>query len=255
MPNLTFWPVHACGVQHATPWHILRIESAQVRRRNLGDCLGSSHDMPTHSLGFRQIWLVDQFTGTSPQKVPRHCSMMSFDARAYNLCNGIFVTVFVRLDRRDLSFFVLSVNCEAVQKCQWRHVNVVRLPSCVFLFVFLSINLSWDLSKREKRTCSGHTWFRDVERFVFVFNVKCWHAEGWCVCLCGDVLDENDVVWTLATDKTTGRYVLSSMCALFSTDVSSQVVFCCCCCLAKLYLIFSLVSFFCLSLRCVVVTP
>lgn len=63
------------------------------------------------------------------------------------------------------------------------------------------------------------------------------------MCLCGDVLDENDVVWTLATDKTTGRYVLSSMCALFSTDVSSQVVFCCCC-LAKLYLIFSLVSFF-----------
>lgn len=63
------------------------------------------------------------------------------------------------------------------------------------------------------------------------------------MCLCGGMLDENDVVWTLATDKTTGRYVLSSMCALFSTDVSSQVVFCCCC-LAKLYLIFFLVSFF-----------
>lgn len=62
------------------------------------------------------------------------------------------------------------------------------------------------------------------------------------MCLCGDVVDENDVVWTLATDKATGRYVLSIMCSLFSSDVSSQVVFCCC--LAKLYLISFCLSFF-----------
>lgn len=62
------------------------------------------------------------------------------------------------------------------------------------------------------------------------------------MCLCGDVLDENDVVWTLSTDKTTGRYVLSIMCSLFSSDVSSQVVFCCCS--AKLYLISFRLSLF-----------
>lgn len=40
--------------------------------------------------------------------------------------------------------------------------------------------------KREKRTCSGHTWFRDVERFVFLFSMSSvdkLQRGGVCVCV------------------------------------------------------------------------
>lgn len=67
-----------------------------------------------------------------------------------------------------------------------------RLKSDAFAavsrFLFLLMNLSWDLSKkkREKRTCSGHTWFRDVERFVFLFSMSSvdkLQRGGVCVCV------------------------------------------------------------------------
>lgn len=118
---------------------------------------------------------------------------------------------------------------------------------CCRLAFFVSVNefVVGPVKKkeREKDLFRTHVVPRCWTFRFFVFNVKCWQAaEGWCVCLCGDVLDENDVVWTLATDKTTGRYVLSTMCSLFSSDVSSQVGLCCCS--AKLYLISFRLSFF-----------
>lgn len=71
------------------------------------------------------------------------------------------------------------------------------------------------------------------------------------MCLCGDVLDENDVVWTLATDKTTGRYVLSVLLIFFGRVQPS----CALLLFGEALPNFFSSLLFCLLLRCAVVTP
>lgn len=73
------------------------------------------------------------------------------------------------------------------------------------LVFFVSVNefVVGPVKKKEKRTCSGHTWFRDVERFVFCFQcqvltscrgVVCvfvWRCARWKRC-CVDALNRQN---------------------------------------------------------------